>query len=85
MLAIAVVAFVGKIVNQPAATAGKNLDETANLASAPDTAPDTFREAVNSAVKASELGRSAKTQGRLGDSYRSLARSGIINEKSTGV
>ncbi|MBD0340291.1 MAG: hypothetical protein ICV61_05175, partial [Microcoleus sp. Co-bin12] len=47
MLALAVVAFVGKIVNQPAATAGKNLDETANLASAPDTAPDTFREAVN--------------------------------------
>jgi hypothetical protein len=58
MLAIAVVAFVGKIVNQPAATAGKNLDETANLA----TAPDTFREAVNSAVKAAELGRSAKTK-----------------------
>ena len=58
MLAIAVVAFVGKIVNQPAATAGKNLDETANLA----TAPDTFREAVNSAVKAGELGRSAKTK-----------------------
>ena len=62
MLAIAVVAFVGKIVNQPAATAGKNLDETANLASAPDTAPDTFREAVNSAVKAAELGRAAKTK-----------------------
>ena len=58
MLAIAVVAFVGKIVNQQAATAGKNLDETANLANAPDT----FREAVNSAVKASELGRSAKTK-----------------------
>jgi hypothetical protein len=62
MLAIAVVAFVGKIVNQPAATAGKNLDETANLANAPDTAPDTFREAVNSAVKAAELGRDAKTK-----------------------
>ena len=62
MLAIAVVAFVGKIVNQPAATAGKNLDETANLATAPDTAPDTFREAVNSAVKAGELGRAAKTK-----------------------
>ena len=62
MLAIAVVAFVGKIVNQPAATAGKNLDETANLATAPDTGPDTFREAVNSAVKAAELGRSAKTK-----------------------
>ncbi|MBD0393072.1 MAG: hypothetical protein ICV52_04150, partial [Microcoleus sp. C1-bin4] len=58
MLALAVVAFVGKIVNQPAATAGKNLDETANLANAPDT----FREAVNSAVKAAELGRSAKTK-----------------------
>jgi hypothetical protein len=62
MLAIAVVAFVGKIVNQPAATAGKNLDETANLATAPDTGPDTFREAVNSAVKAAELGQSAKTK-----------------------
>ena len=62
MLAIAVVAFVGKIVNQPAATAGKNLDETANLATAPDTAPDTFREAVNSAVKAAELGRAAKNK-----------------------
>jgi hypothetical protein len=62
MLAIAVVAFVGKIVNQPAATAGKNPDETANLATAPDTAPDTFREAVNSAVKAAELGRAAKTK-----------------------
>ncbi|MEG4075770.1 hypothetical protein QUA30_24015 [Microcoleus sp. Pol14C2] len=58
MLAIAVVAFVGKIVNQPAATAGNNPDETANLA----TAPDTFREAVNSALKAAELGRSAKTK-----------------------
>ncbi|MEG4807196.1 hypothetical protein QUA82_05100 [Microcoleus sp. F8-D3] len=62
MLAIAVVAFVGKILNQPAATAGNNPDETANLASAPDTAPDTFREAVNSALKAAELGRSAKTK-----------------------
>ena len=58
MLAIAVVAFVGKILNQPAATAGENPDETANLA----TAPDTFREAVNSALKAAELGRSAKTK-----------------------
>ncbi|MEG4092901.1 hypothetical protein [Microcoleus sp. Pol12B4] len=58
MLAIAVVAFVGKIVNQPAATAGNNPDETANLA----TAPDTFREAVNSALKAAELGRLAKTK-----------------------
>ncbi len=58
MLAIAVVAFVGKILNQPTATAGKNPDETAT----PATAPDTFREAVNSAVKAAELGRSAKTK-----------------------
>ncbi|MEG4857616.1 hypothetical protein QUB75_07995 [Microcoleus sp. K1-B6] len=62
MLAIAVVAFVGKILNQPAATAGNNTDETANLATAPDAAPDTFREAVNSALKAAELGRSAKTK-----------------------
>ncbi|WP_445241733.1 hypothetical protein [Microcoleus vaginatus] len=58
MLAIAVVAFVGKILNQPAATAGENPDETANLA----TAPDTFREAVNSALKAAELGRVAKSK-----------------------
>ena len=58
MLAIAIVAFVGKILNEPAATAGKNPDETAT----PATAPDTFREAVNSAVKAAELGRSAKTK-----------------------
>ncbi|MEP6488332.1 hypothetical protein NDI43_05980 [Microcoleus vaginatus GB2-A3] len=58
MLVIAVVAFVGKILNQPAATAGDNPDETANLA----TAPDTFREAVNSALKAAELGRAAKTK-----------------------
>lgn len=62
MLAIAVVAFVGKILNQPAATAGNNPEETANLATAPDTTPDTFREAVNSALKAAELGRSAKTK-----------------------
>ena len=58
MLAIAIVAFVGKILNEPAVTAGKNPDETAT----PATAPDTFREAVNSAVKAAELGRSAKTK-----------------------
>ncbi|MEG4516631.1 MULTISPECIES: hypothetical protein [unclassified Microcoleus] len=58
MLAIAVVAFVGKILNEPTATAGNNPDETADLA----TAPDTFREAVNSALKAAELGRSAKTK-----------------------
>ena len=62
MLAIAVVAFVGKILNQPTATAGNNPDETANLATASDAAPDTFREAVNSALKASELGRVAKTK-----------------------
>ena len=58
MLAIAVVAFVGKILNDPTATAGNNPNETAMSA----TAPDTFREAVNSAVKAAELGRSAKTK-----------------------
>ncbi len=58
MLAIAVVAFVGKILNDPTATTGNNSNETATSA----TAPDTFREAVNSAVKAAELGRSAKTK-----------------------
>jgi hypothetical protein len=58
ILAIAVVAFVSKMLNDPPATAGKNPDETANVA----TVPDTFREAVNSAVKAAELGRSAKTK-----------------------
>ncbi|MEP6514670.1 hypothetical protein [Microcoleus vaginatus] len=58
MLAIAVVAFVGKILNEPTATAGNNPDETVDVA----TAPDTFREAVNSALKAAELGRSAKTK-----------------------
>ncbi len=59
MLALAVVAFVSKILNQPPATAGKNLEETANVATAPDTF---FRDAVNSAVKAAELGRVAKTK-----------------------
>jgi cell division septation protein DedD len=58
LLAIAVVAFVSKMLNEPPATTGKNPDETANVA----TVPDTFREAVNSAVKAAELGRSAKTK-----------------------
>ncbi|WP_293347989.1 MULTISPECIES: hypothetical protein [unclassified Microcoleus] len=59
ILAIAVVAFVSKMLNEPPATALKNPDETtANVA----TVPDTFREAVNSAVKAAELGRSAKTK-----------------------
>ncbi|MEG4802015.1 hypothetical protein QUB63_18975 [Microcoleus sp. ARI1-B5] len=58
MLAIAVVAFVSKMLNEPTATALKNPDETENLA----TVPDTFRDAVNSAVKAAELGRVAKTK-----------------------
>ncbi|MEG4321447.1 MULTISPECIES: hypothetical protein [unclassified Microcoleus] len=58
ILAIAVVAFVSKMLNEPPATAQKNPDETANVA----TVPDTFREAVNSALKAAELGRSAKTK-----------------------
>ncbi|WP_373534331.1 hypothetical protein [Microcoleus sp.] len=58
MLAIAVVAFVGKILNEQPATAGNNSDEIANL----PTVPDTFRDAVNSAVKAAELGRVAKTK-----------------------
>jgi hypothetical protein len=58
ILAIAVVAFVGKLLNDPAATAGKNLEETPTVA----TLPDPFREAVNSAVKAAELGRGAKTK-----------------------
>ncbi len=58
ILAIAVVAFVGKLLNEPAATAGKNLEETTSVA----TVPDSFREAVNSAVKAAELGRGAKTK-----------------------
>jgi hypothetical protein len=59
MLALAVVAFVTKILNQPPATALKNPDETTNLATVPDTF---FRDAVNSAVKAAELGRVAKTK-----------------------
>ncbi|MGB3266123.1 MAG: hypothetical protein WBA89_19450 [Microcoleus sp.] len=58
MLAIAVMAFVGKILNEQPATAGNNPDEIANL----PTVPDTFRDAVNSAVKAAELGRVAKTK-----------------------
>jgi hypothetical protein len=58
ILAIAVVAFVGKILNEPTATAGKNLQETPNIA----TTPDPFRDAVNSAVKAADLGRAAKTK-----------------------
>ena len=58
ILAIAVVAFVGKILNEPVATAGNNLEATPNVA----TASDPFRDAVNSAVKASNLGRTAKTK-----------------------
>ncbi|TAD81199.1 MAG: hypothetical protein EAZ78_21360 [Oscillatoriales cyanobacterium] len=58
ILAIAVVAFVGKLLNEPAGNAGKNLEETTTVA----TVPDPFREAVNSAVKAAELGRAAKTK-----------------------
>ena len=58
ILAIAVAAFVGKMLNEPVATAGKNLEATPNLA----TAPDPFRDAVNSAVKAADLGRAAKTK-----------------------
>ncbi len=58
ILAIAVVAFVGKMLNEPVATAGKNLEATPNVA----TAPDPFRDAVNSAVKAADLGRAAKTK-----------------------
>ncbi len=58
ILAIAVAAFIGKMLNEPAATAGKNLEETPNVA----TTPDPFRDAVNSAVKAADLGRAAKTK-----------------------
>ncbi len=58
ILAIAVAAFVGKILNEPAATAGNNLEATPNSV----TAPDPFRDAVNSAVKAADLGRAAKTK-----------------------
>ncbi len=58
ILAIAVAAFVGKMLNEPAATAGKNLEATPNVA----TEPDPFRDAVNSAVKAADLGRAAKTK-----------------------
>jgi hypothetical protein len=58
ILAIAVAAFVGKMLNEPVATAGKNLEATPNVA----TAADPFRDAVNSAVKAADLGRAAKTK-----------------------
>jgi hypothetical protein len=59
ILAIAVVVFVNKTLNESVASAEKNIEETANLAT---TQEDTFRVAVNSAVKAAELGRSAKTK-----------------------
>ncbi len=58
ILAIAVAAFVGKMLNEPTLTAGNNLEATPNIA----TAPDPFRDAVNSAVKAADLGRAAKTK-----------------------
>ena len=58
ILAIAVAAFIGKVLNEPTATAVKNLQETPNIA----TTPDPFRDAVNSAVKAADLGRTAKTK-----------------------
>lgn len=58
ILAIAVVAFVGKLLNELAANAGKNIETTRTVA----TLPDPFRDAVNSAVKAAELGRNAKTK-----------------------
>lgn len=58
ILAIAVAAFIGKVLNEPTATAVKNLQETPNI----ETTPDPFRDAVNSAVKAADLGRTAKTK-----------------------
>jgi hypothetical protein len=58
ILAIAVAAFVGKMLNEPAVTVGKNLEATPTVA----TALDPFRDAVNSAVKAANLGRAAKTK-----------------------
>jgi hypothetical protein len=58
ILAIAVAAFVGKLLNEPETNAGKNLGETPNVA----TTPDPFRDAVNSAVKAADLGRASKTK-----------------------
>lgn len=58
ILAIAVVTFVTKNLNESAAKLDQNPDNTTSLT----TAPDTFREAVNSALRAAELGRSAKTK-----------------------
>jgi hypothetical protein len=58
ILAIAVVTFVTKTLNESAAKIDQNSENTASLT----TAPDPFREAVNSALRAAELGRSAKTK-----------------------
>lgn len=58
ILAIAVAAFVNKSFNEATANTGNNPEATANL----ETVPDTFREAVNKAVTAAELGRSAKSK-----------------------
>ena len=58
ILAIAVVAFVAKTFSDPDAGIAQNPENTASFT----TAPDTFREAVNSALRAAELGRSAKTK-----------------------
>lgn len=58
ILAIAVVAFVTKTLSDPDAKIAQNPESTASFT----TAPDTFREAVNSALRAAELGRSAKTK-----------------------
>jgi hypothetical protein len=58
ILAIAVVIFVNKELNRSATNLEQTPDKTATFT----TAPDTFREAVNSAVVATELGRSAKTK-----------------------
>jgi hypothetical protein len=58
ILAIAVVVFVNKTLNESAVNVETNIEETTNSA----TTQDTFRAAVNSAVKAADLGRSAKTQ-----------------------
>lgn len=61
ILAIAVVAFVNRTLNESAENVEKNIEGTANSVTTHNT-QDTFRAAVNSAVKAAELGRSAKTK-----------------------
>jgi hypothetical protein len=58
ILAIAVVIFVSKELNKSAT----NLEQTPDPTATFTTAPDPFREAVNSAMAAGELGRSAKTK-----------------------